>query len=78
MKDSATVRFWTRQILIAVMAQLVLLFSQGKDDFDLNTFLWGLGGAVVLTIASLLGPQDPFVGVKYAAEVPTPPAQPER
>lgn len=77
LSDSAQVRFWVRQILIAVMAQLVLLFSAGKDNFTWDDFLWGLGGAVVITVAGLLGPHEPFVGVKYRAEVPEPPAVPE-
>ena len=76
MKDSAAARFWARQLVTAVVAYLAAALAQGQIA-DWSAFAWGLAAAVTSTTLGLLGPQEPFVGVKYPAEVPVPPAQPE-
>lgn len=76
MSDSATVRFWARQVVTAVVAYLAAALAQGHIA-DWDAFWWGLAAAVTSTVLGLLGPHEPFAGVKYPAEVPVPPAEPE-
>lgn len=78
MKKSSTVRFWARQLVVAVVSYFVAALAQGGGKItDWHTFAWGIAGGLASTLLGLLGPQEPFVGVKYPAEVPVPPAEPE-
>lgn len=77
MKDSPAARFWARQLVTAVVAYLAAALAQGQIA-DWNAFFWGLAAAVTSTTLGLLGPHEPFVGVKYDAEVPVPPAEVQR
>jgi hypothetical protein len=63
-RTNPVVRMYARAIAVGVVAYLVLVFHAGKDVFDLATFVWGLGGAIVYAIAGYLLPIEPKVGVK--------------
>lgn len=77
MKRSATVRFWVRQIIVAVLTYFVAALAQGGGSIDdWKTFAYGISGGVASAVLGLLGPHEPFVGIKYDADVPVPPADP--
>lgn len=76
MKDSPVARFWARQLVVAAVSYLAAALAQGQIA-DWSAFGWGLGAALCSTLLGLLGPQEPFVGRKYPATVPVPPADPE-
>lgn len=76
MENSATLRFWARQVVVAVVAYLAAAFAQGQIA-DWSALAWGAAAAAASALVGLVGPQEPFVGVKYQAQVPVPPAEPD-
>lgn len=75
MKDSAALRFAVRQLLAGVAAWAAVTFTTDvKWD---GALLRGFIVTVATTLVGLLGAHEPFVGVKYRAQVPVPPAERE-
>jgi hypothetical protein len=75
--NSPGLRFATRQIIVAAVAYLAAALNQGAIA-DWSAFAWGMTAAVVSALVGVFGPHEPFVGVTYPAEVPVPPAEPEK
>lgn len=76
MKESPAVRFAVRQIVFGIAAWAAVTFTTDVE-WD-GALLRGLIVTVATSVAGLLGSHEPFVGIKYSAEVPVPPAERER
>lgn len=77
-KESPFARFAWRKVIVAVLSWVVITFS--TDVTWDGALLRGLLVAVATAVWGVLDPNaEPFVGVKLdGAEVPIPPATPDR
>lgn len=72
-KESPAFRYWTRVVVVAVVAYAVSAYHDGITDW--SAFAKGVVGAAVYAVVGLVTPVEPFVGVKpNDVKVPVPPA----
>lgn len=73
---SPELRAALRGVLLAVLVYLAKVFGSDSGAFELESFVWGLGGVLVYAFIAILSPLEPFVGVKSRVEVPAKYARP--
>jgi hypothetical protein len=80
-RNSPGFRMGVRTVVVAILGYLLVVFGTGLEAFELDSFLWGFGQALVYAVVGLLTPMEPFVGPDFAkpeaVQVPSPPAVPD-